>query len=100
MADGPGRVALEGAMEALSEGEKLIVQRQKLIKVADRSELGRAVVAEYQANDLEITPTMRESWAEMVAVQQVATKRRKLDAVQGHSVQSGGPTSIKHQNPR
>ena len=35
-----------------------------------------------------------------MAERKVVTKRRKLDTVRGHSVQSGGPTSTKHQNPR
>ena len=52
MADGAAKVALDAAKEALTKGEQLMAQRQKLIKVADRLELGWAVVAEYQADDL------------------------------------------------
>ena len=43
---------VEKAMEALKEGEKLISARQKLIKVADRSEFGWATVKEYVEDDL------------------------------------------------
>ena len=46
--EGAARTSLENAKRALQEGEDLITQRQKLMKVADRSELGWAVVAEYQ----------------------------------------------------
>ena len=38
--------AFERAKEALEQGRKLIAERQKLIKIADRSELGWAVVDE------------------------------------------------------
>ena len=40
------------AKEALDEGLRLIANRQKLIKIADRSEYGWGVVAEYEADDL------------------------------------------------
>ena len=38
--------------KALEEGEELITNRQKLIKVADRSEFGWATVEEYVADEL------------------------------------------------
>ena len=44
--------ALSKAKEALDEGRRLIANRQKLIKIADRSEYGWGVVAEYEADDL------------------------------------------------
>ena len=44
--------AIEKAKTALKEGEVLINQRQKLIKIADRSEHGWATVEEYMADEL------------------------------------------------
>ena len=40
--------AIEKAKEALKEGELLIKERQKMIRIADRSEYGWATVAEYE----------------------------------------------------
>lgn len=44
--------AIEKVKKALKEGEVLINQRQKLIKIADRSENGWATVDEYMADEL------------------------------------------------
>ena len=44
--------ALERAKEALKKGRKFIWDRQKLIKIADRSEHGWGVVQEYTADEL------------------------------------------------
>ena len=44
--------AIERAKEALKEGEKLILYRQKLIRIADRSEFGWATVQEYEDDEL------------------------------------------------
>ena len=44
--------AVEKAMESLKEGEKLITARQKLIRIADRSEFGWNTVAEYEEDEL------------------------------------------------
>ena len=43
---------VEKAMESLKEGEKLITARQKLIRIADRSEYGWNTVAEYEEDEL------------------------------------------------
>ena len=40
------------AKDSASEGKQLIQQRQKLLKLADSSELGWKVVSEYQSNPL------------------------------------------------
>ena len=48
---------LAKAKEALEEGLVLIASRQKLIKIADRSEFGWAVVAEYKADDHPVAKT-------------------------------------------
>ena len=38
--------------DCIAKGRQLIVDRQKLIKIADRSDLGWAVVEEYTADEL------------------------------------------------
>ena len=43
---------VERAKAVLEEGRKLLTERQKLIKIADRSEFGWSVVAEYTADEL------------------------------------------------
>ena len=48
---------LAKAKEALEEGLALIASRQKLIKIADRSEFSWAVVAEYEADDHPVAKT-------------------------------------------
>jgi hypothetical protein len=44
--------ALTAAKKAVLEGTKLLAERQKLIRLADRSEHGWGVVAEYEADEL------------------------------------------------
>jgi hypothetical protein len=44
--------AIEKAKESLKEGEKLLKDRQKLIRIADRSEYGWATVSEYEEDEL------------------------------------------------
>ena len=43
---------MDRAKEALKEGEKLLTARQKLIRIADRSEYGWSTVAEYEEDEL------------------------------------------------
>ena len=44
--------AIQRARDALGKGARLLADRQKLIKIADRSENGWGVVAEYTADEL------------------------------------------------
>ena len=44
--------ALAKAKDTLAQGKKLLAEKQKLIRIADRSELGWGVVAEYTADEL------------------------------------------------
>ena len=44
--------ALANTYEALEKGARLLAERQKLIKIADRSTNGWGVVAEYTADEL------------------------------------------------
>ena len=70
--------AVKRAQEAISAGRKLIAERQKLIKIADRSDLGWAVVAEYTADELaeDSDDEKRLEKAERAA-ERKAAKRRK-----------------------
>ena len=55
--------ALEHAQDALSRGRKLLLERDKLIKIADRSEFGWGVVSKYMADELaEDSNMMRSGW--------------------------------------
>ena len=54
LADGPVKTALEKAKLSLKGGKDALAHRQKLIRVTDRSELGWAVVSEYEADSLAV----------------------------------------------
>ena len=64
--------------QPLKEGRALIAERQKLIKIADRSELGWAVVNEYTADELAANSDdeKRIEKAEKAAKRKVARKRK------------------------
>ena len=47
---------LDEAKQKLQQGKKLLAERQKLIKLADRSECGWATVSAYVTDDLADTP--------------------------------------------
>ena len=49
---GVSTAATKKAVQAIEEGPSLIKERQKLIKLADRSDTGWLMVAEYQENEL------------------------------------------------
>ena len=72
-------LALERAQQSLERGRKLIAERQKLIRIADRSELGWGVVAEYTADEL--AEDSDDEKAERAA-ERKAGKRRKKRAEQ------------------
>ena len=44
--------AFDRVRKTLDRGRELIAQRQKLIRIADRSEIGWSVVAEYTSDEL------------------------------------------------
>ena len=44
--------AIEKAATAVEEGEKMITERNKVIRIADRNEYGWATVAEYEDDEL------------------------------------------------
>ena len=77
-ADESGAAHLDRAKEDLQEGIKLLSRRQKMIKFADRSDSGWAVVEEYEddalASNSEDERKMEK--AERAAERKVAKKRR------------------------
>ena len=70
---------LDRAKQDLQEGKKLLAERQKLIKLADRSECGWATVSAYVTDDLADTPDdeRRISKAEKSAKKTLEAKREK-----------------------
>eukprot|EP00731_Ephydatia_muelleri_P014014 Em0007g1324a len=70
--------ALAKAKEAVKEGRQLIARRQKLLKLADRSEFGWAVVEEYIDDDLaeDSDDEKRIERAELAAERKIVKKRR------------------------
>ena len=71
--------ALKRAKEALEKGARLLTERQKLIKIADRSENGWGVVAEYTADELadDSDDEKRLEKAEKAAERKAGLKKRK-----------------------
>ncbi len=71
--------ALERAQAALEKGKKLIAERQKLIRIADRSDLGWGVVAEYTADELaeDSDDEKRLEKAEKAAERKALKKKKK-----------------------
>ena len=51
--------AVERAKESLRKGERLLVARQKAIRIVDQSEYSWATVDEYEKDELGETRTMR-----------------------------------------
>ena len=70
--------ALERAREAIEKGVWLLSERQKLIKIADRSEFGCGVVAEYTADKL-AEDSDDEKWLDKAekAAERKAGKKKK-----------------------
>uniref|UniRef100_A0A1X7UTU3 CCHC-type domain-containing protein n=1 Tax=Amphimedon queenslandica TaxID=400682 RepID=A0A1X7UTU3_AMPQE len=76
----PVRV-LEKAKEAIKESKKIIYDRQKLIKIADRSEFGWGVVHEYQSDELaENSEDEKKLSKAEKAADQKAQKKKKAAA--------------------
>ena len=84
-AEGRMKEVLGKIKEALAEGRQLIAHRQKLLKLADRSEHRWSVVDEYEedrlANDSEDEKRIEK--AERAAERRVQAKRRKEAVADG-----------------
>ena len=70
------RPAIQRAKTAVEEGKHLLAERQKLIKIADRSANGWSVVAEYTADELAADEKRLEK-AEKAAERKAGLKRRR-----------------------
>ena len=80
--EGPAKLALEKVKQTLPMGKDALAHRQMLIKVADRSELGWAVVAEYDVDALAADSNdKRLERAKRVAELKVAAKK-KMEGVE------------------
>ena len=71
--------ALQRALDAVRKGRQLMAERQKLIKIADRSEHGWGVVAEYTTDELAegSDDEKRLEKAERAAEVKAAKRRKK-----------------------
>jgi len=67
------------ANKDLAEGIELLLQRNKLIKLADQSDAGWAIVTQYQTNEVadDDEDDRKIRRAETAAVRQVASRRRQ-----------------------
>ena len=78
----PSAENIKAALDALKQGRAMVAERQKLIKIADRSELGWAVVHEYTADELAANSDdeKRMEKAEKAAERKAARKRKAVPA--------------------
>ena len=77
-----GKEALSRAKNAVEQGMELLSRRKKLIKLADRSEAGWALVEEYVEDDLaeDSEDERRIEKAERAAERKIAKRKRERDA--------------------
>ena len=82
----------------LEEGKKLLSERQKLIKLADRSECGWATVSAYVSDDLADTPEdeRRISKAEKSAKKALDSKRENSWVKSGSANYKSNHASFSH----
>ena len=92
-----GKLGLEKAMEAAEGGTSLIAHRQKLLKLADRSEWGWAVVEEYVEDDLAENSgdEKRMERAELAAGRKIARKRKADGLGRGRSYGRDGNSVVQ-----
>ena len=86
------------AKKELEEGKKLFSERQKLIKLADRSECGWATVSAYVTDDLADTPEddRRISKAEKSAKKDLESKREKSRVKSGFASYKSNRAVFSH----
>ncbi len=84
--------AIERAQAALKKGTDLLQERQKLIKIADRSEYGWGVVAEYTADELaaDSDDEKRLDKAEKAAERKAGKRKRKRPEFPPKTGKTGG----------
>ena len=79
--------AIERAKEVLKEGEKLILYRQKLIRIADRSEFNWATVQEYEDDELAENSDDKKR---LLKSEIRANRIMKADKIRGRKICLGG----------
>ena len=87
----------EKATQEMEAGEALLLNRQKMIKLADRSELGWSVVEEYEADELADNSEDEKIARAEKEAERKAMKRKKRFA-DGQSRQP--QRSVHHSTPR
>ena len=89
---------LNKAKKEPEEGKKLLSERPKLIKLADRSECGWATVSAYVTDDLADTPEdeRRISKAEKSAKKALDSKREKSRVKSGSANYKSNHASFSH----
>eukprot|EP00731_Ephydatia_muelleri_P023446 Em0015g1029a len=100
-AEGRTKVALEKIKDALAEGRQLIAHRQKLLKLADRSEFGWSLVEQYKEDALadDSEDEKRIDKAERAAERKAQAKRRKEAADERKRVPNGRE-AVQREVPR
>ena len=89
---------LDRARKELEEGKKLLSERQKLIKLADRSECGWATVSAYVTDDLADTPEdeRRISKAEKTAKNALHSNGEKSRVKSGSVIYKSNHACFSH----
>ena len=87
---------MKKAKDALLRGRKLLAEHQKLIKIADRSDLGWAVVSEYTANELaeDSDDEKRLEKAEKTAERKANRRKKSFDIQQRPYKRTSNPRHV------
>ena len=83
--------ALVRAKESFEKGKKRLAARQKLIRIADRSELGWGVVAEYTADELAENSGNENAWRR---------QKRRLNGRPEREGRNGQTSWLRPNSPR
>ena len=94
----PSAENIKAALDALKQGRAMVAERQKLIKIADRSELGWAVVHEYTADELAANSD-DEKRMEKAAERKAARKRKAVPAGKSRAKRSTSTPFQPHPSP-
>ena len=91
--------AVRRMKEAIQKGRSLLEERQKLIRLADRSEHGWSVVDEYTADDLadDSDDERRIEKAERAAERKAGKRRKKRSSQAGQAKFRAGPAAGMQQ---
>lgn len=87
--------------EGIREGTKLMEERQKMIKMADRSEFGWSVVEAYKSDELAVDSDdeKRLAKAESAAEKKVVRLKKKNEESRAAAIRKKGPSSAQPPMP-